>query len=205
MATRIPRRSGRMRKQPQQARSRATIEAILEATAHILGRRGWDGLTTNAVAEAAGVSIGSLYQYFPNKLALVEAVRQRHFDQVLTVLRSAADTAFPRSRRVAALVEGMIGLHSQHPAAHRVLLEEAPTVTDVRAAHDRFATLLHEHYEAIIRSSRRSFPKGETRIAAQVLAAAVAGVVHDAAIRGTLGSEAFRCELQELVEAYLST
>jgi AcrR family transcriptional regulator len=203
MATRISRRSGRMRKQPQQARSRATLEAILEATTHILGQRGWDGLTTNAAAEAAGVSIGSLYQYFPNKLALVEAVRQRHFDQVLTVLRSAANGALSRSRRVAALVDGMIGLHRQHAAAHRVLLEEAPKVADVRAAHDRFASRLHEHYEAIIRCGRGGHSRGQTRTAAQVLAAAVAGAVHDAAVRGTLSSEAFRCELQVLVAAYL--
>src|SRR5580658_582762 len=115
-----------MRKRPQQARSRATIDAILDAAAHILGERGWAGLTTNAVAEAAGVSIGSLYQYFPNKLALIEAVRRRHFEEVLAVLRAASDGGTPRKRRIAALVDGMIAVHSRYPAAHRVLLEESP-------------------------------------------------------------------------------
>jgi AcrR family transcriptional regulator len=76
---------------PQEARSRATIDAILDAAAHILGERGWAGLTTNAVAEVAGISIGSLYQYSPNKLAMIEAAHRRHFDQVLAVLRAAAD------------------------------------------------------------------------------------------------------------------
>jgi AcrR family transcriptional regulator len=194
-----------MRKQPRQARSRATIDAILEAAAHILGRRGWDGLTTNAAAAAAGVSIGSLYQYFPNKLALVEAVRQRHFARVLAVLRAAADDTLPRARRVAGLVDGMISVHSQQPAAHRVLLEQTPRANDAHAVHDRFAALLHEHYEALIRSTRRGSSADRTRIAAQVLAAAVAGVVHDAAMRGTLNSAAFRRELLELVESYLST
>ena len=91
MATRIPAPQGKMRKEPRQERSRDTVEAIVEASARILGRRGWAGLTTNGVAEAAGVSIGSLYQYFPNKLALVEAVRRRHFHDVLTALRIADD------------------------------------------------------------------------------------------------------------------
>jgi len=60
-----------------------------EAVAHILDGQGWAGFTTNAVADAAGVSIGSLYQYFPNKLALVEAILRRGFDVVLAALRIA--------------------------------------------------------------------------------------------------------------------
>src|SRR5215813_7313725 len=115
-----------MRKEPQQERSRETVEAIFEATAHILGRRGWAKLNTNEVAEVAGVSIGSLYQYFPNKLALIEAVRRRHFHDVLAVLRAADDAGKPRKQRIEEVVEGMIGLHSRHPAVYHALLEEAP-------------------------------------------------------------------------------
>ena len=55
------------RKRPRQERAKATVETILEASARILVKRGFDGFTTNEVATAAGVSIGSLYQYFPNK------------------------------------------------------------------------------------------------------------------------------------------
>ncbi len=193
-----------MRKQPRQARSRATIEAIVQAAAHILGQRGWDGLTTNAAAEAAGVSIGSLYQYFPNKLALVEAVRQRHFDEVLAVLRVAADDGLPRSRRIEALVDGMISVHSRYPAAHRVLLEEAPRGKDARPVHDRFAAILHQRYEAIVRANGRGTSRDPLRIAAQVLAAAVAGVVHAASSQRTLQSDTLRRELLGLVDSYLS-
>ena len=83
MSTRIGKAAPRMRKEPRQARSIATVEAIIEAGAHVLSELGWAGFTTNKVAEAAGVSIGSLYQYFPDKLALVDAIRRRHFDHVL--------------------------------------------------------------------------------------------------------------------------
>jgi AcrR family transcriptional regulator len=193
-----------MRKQPRQARSQATIGVILQAAAHILGARGWRGLTTNSVAEAAGVSIGSLYQYFPNKLALVEAVRQRHFDEVLAILRTAADDNIPRARRIAALVDGMIGVHARYPAAHRVLLEEVPRGDDAKPGHDRFAALLQQRYEAIVAANTRGVSGESARMAAHVLASAVAGVVHDAASRGILQSASLRQELVDLVDSYLS-
>jgi AcrR family transcriptional regulator len=194
-----------MRKQPQQARSRATIAAILQAAAHILGERGWEGFTTNEVAGLAGVSIGSLYQYFPHKLALVEAVRRRHFDDVLTILRTAADRHLPRAQRIAALVDGMIGVHSQYPSAHRVLLEETPRSREAGTLHDRFAARLHERYEAIVRVNAGGASDARLRVVARVLAAAVAGVVHDAASQGTLQSERLRLELLRLVDSYLRT
>jgi AcrR family transcriptional regulator len=191
-----------MRKVPRQARSRATTDAILAAAAHILGERGWAGLTTNTVAEVAGVSIGSLYQYFPNKLALIEAVRRRHFDDVLAVLRAAADDRVARVRRVAALVDGMIAVHSRYPAAHRVLLEESPRGEDSRGANDGFEVACRKGYEALFKANSRRVT--DVRIGAQVLAGAVAGAVHEAARQGTLGSLVLRAELVNLVESFLS-
>jgi AcrR family transcriptional regulator len=202
LATRIASPASTMRKVPRQARSQATTDAILDAAAHILGDRGWAGLTTNAVAEVAGVSIGSLYQYFPNKLALIEAVRQRHFDQVLGVLRAAADDKATRARRVVALVDGMIAVHNRYPAAHRVLLEEAPRGADSRSVHDHFETECQKGYEALFKAN--SFRATDVHIGAQVLAGAVAGAVHEAARQGTLGSSILREELVALVNSYLS-
>ena len=65
-------------KLPRQARSRATVEAILKATADILAKHGYARLTTNGIAERAGVNIASLYQYFPSKQAIVAELRRRH-------------------------------------------------------------------------------------------------------------------------------
>jgi AcrR family transcriptional regulator len=202
LATRIASPISAMRKAPRQARSRATTAAILDAAAHILGERGWAGLTTNAVADVAGVSIGSLYQYFPNKLALIEAVRRRHFDDVLAVLHAATDDKVARVRRVAALVDGMIAIHSRYPAAHRVLLEESPRGEDSRGTHDVFETACRKRYEALFKANSRRAT--DMRVGAQVLAGAVAGVVHEAARQGTLGSPILRTELITLVEAFLS-
>lgn len=193
-----------MRKAPRQARSRATTEAILDATARILGERGWMGITTNAVAETAGVSIGSLYQYFPNKQALIEAVTRRHFDEVLAVLQSATDAATPRTRRIAAFVEGMIAVHSRYPAAHRMLLEHAPCDGRAPAAHHEFEREYRKGCEAFHNVNARRPPAGNSRLRAQVLASAVAGIIHDAAHQGTLASPALRRELLALVDACLS-
>ena len=77
------------RKLPQQQRARATCDAILQAAAHIIGRQGLAGFNTNAVAERAGVSIGSLYQYFPNKDALMAALIERQQEQQLATLTTA--------------------------------------------------------------------------------------------------------------------
>jgi AcrR family transcriptional regulator len=83
------------RKRPRQQRSEATVDAILEAAARILEGAGLNAVTTNAVAEHAGVSIGSLYQYFPGKTALLAELIRRERD-ILTA-RIAAIAAEPAS------------------------------------------------------------------------------------------------------------
>ena len=75
-----------MRKRPVQQRSRDMVATLLDAAAQVIVERGLDNLTTNHVAEAAGVSIGSLYQYFGDKDALVEALLQRHAAELLAVV-----------------------------------------------------------------------------------------------------------------------
>lgn len=79
----------RQRKQPLQSRSRATTEVLLEATLQVLVREGYGRLTTTRVAERAGVSVGTLYQYFPDKRSLVMALKQRYFDLMLNAIRTA--------------------------------------------------------------------------------------------------------------------
>src|SRR5207237_4083987 len=103
-----------MRKQPKQRRSRETVEAIVQASIQVLGNSGWAGFTTNRVAERAGVSIGSVYQYFPEKSALVAAIRARHFADVLAVVQAAAGRG-SLDARIARLIDGMIAVHACQP------------------------------------------------------------------------------------------
>src|SRR5882724_983225 len=81
----LPRRSQvplEPRKTPMQARSAASVNAILDATIQVLLKLGKERLTTTRVALRAGVSVGTLYQYFPNKSALLQATLKRHLDEV---------------------------------------------------------------------------------------------------------------------------
>jgi len=190
-----------MRKEPRQARSRATVEAIVQAGARVLGNSGWAGFTTNKVAETAGVSIGSLYQYFPDKLALVEAVRRHHFDDVLRVIRAAMDGGKPVRRFAEALVDGLIAIHLEHPALHRVMLDEVPGHAGSRAAHDSFRAEYLSRYAAAL-APYHGRAKGE--VIAQVLSSAVEGVIHNAARNGTMESPELKRELVNLICSYLS-
>jgi AcrR family transcriptional regulator len=192
----------KMKKEPRQQRARATVEAILEAAARILDRRGWKGFTTNAVADVAGVSIGSLYQYFPNKLALVETIQRRHFDDVLSALRRA-DEQTSRTKRIEGLVSGMITAHSIHPSLHRVLLEDVPRAKISKSMHQNFEREYWGLYTKLIAANEASAASPRSVVRAQILSAAISGAIHDAARRGTLSSPAFEQELIRLVDAYL--
>src|ERR1700732_128934 len=90
------------RKSASQERSRATVDALLEATTRVLIKEGYDRASTNRIAEVAGVSIGSLYQYFPSKEALVAAVIDRHTQNISEVTREAMVKAAARPIEAAA-------------------------------------------------------------------------------------------------------
>jgi len=116
------------RKQPKQARSEQMVESILEAAARVLAERGYAAATTNLVAARAGVSVGSLYQYFPNKDSLVAALHERHADQMEAAIEKALDAADPRSlpKQIEAMVRAMVAVHQISPQLHRVLEQEFP-------------------------------------------------------------------------------
>ncbi|WBU53029.1 TetR/AcrR family transcriptional regulator [Paracoccus sp. SCSIO 75233] len=105
------------RKHPRQQRSRATCEAILEAAARILETGGAGSLTTNLVAERAGVSIGSLYQYFPNKEAILAGLIRNMRREMLADFRAAAKLASGEELKeaVAILTRASIAHHLRRP------------------------------------------------------------------------------------------
>src|SRR5689334_12765314 len=102
--------AGRVYRQPQQARAKETVDALLTATKALLVQRGVEGATTNAIAELAGVSIGSLYQYFPSREAIIAELSRRHVEQVLTLIFAEVDALTGTNLRVGArrLIQLMI-------------------------------------------------------------------------------------------------
>src|ERR1700753_1690017 len=99
---------------------------MLEAAIRILEKDGFDGLTTNAVAAKAGVSIGSLYQYFPNKEALVSALIERHCQEMNSaILAELTNVAtLPIAQGARRVIELTFSAHAIDPALHRVLTEQ---------------------------------------------------------------------------------
>jgi len=114
------------RKSPRQARSRFTVDAIIEAATQVLRSDGYDGLTTSRAAERAGVSVGTLYQYFPNKAALASAVIDRNCGEFLATFERAVALRPTLRDCIHALVD--FALSSQHspPDLHRIVNELAP-------------------------------------------------------------------------------
>lgn len=136
-----PKRSS-VRREPKQRRARQTVDAVLDAAVRVLKREGFKALTTNRIAEVAGVSIGSLYQYFPDKGAIFEALHQRHINEIdRTVERALVEhAASPLGVLVRALVETMIDAHAADPELYELLMTEVPH----RAGGTReFAVRLH--------------------------------------------------------------
>ena len=116
------------RKSASQERSRATVQALLDATARVLTKEGYDRASTNRIAATAGVSVGSLYQYFPNKEALVAALVARHNRDMLDLLREALKevASLDLATAIAKLVRAAVDAHRVDPALHRVFDEQVP-------------------------------------------------------------------------------
>ena len=118
-----------LRKRPRQERAQATVQALLEATARVLVREGYEGCSTNRVA-AAGVSIGSLYQYFPSKEALIAELLEHYTTQFQTLVLGYLEREARTEPRIvaAALVRMMVELKRGNPKLARVLREQIPRV-----------------------------------------------------------------------------
>jgi AcrR family transcriptional regulator len=98
-ARRPPLARTRSRKQPSQQRAKKTVDAVLSATRRILETEGFDRVTTNRVAEVANVSIGSVYQYFPSREALIGAAIDRHTEETLVEVQDLAANLAGKSLR----------------------------------------------------------------------------------------------------------
>jgi AcrR family transcriptional regulator len=171
------------RKRPSQARSRATVDTVLEATARVLVKRGFDGLTTNLVAEAAGVSIGSLYQYFPNKAALVGALIEKHVEDIMSLCLSelARVAELPLAQAIRCMVELMIRAHAVEPELHRVLTEQVPRVGRMAKLREVDA-LCHRMVAGLLATRKAELAIDDPGIAAFVLVSSLEAITHRAAL-----------------------
>jgi AcrR family transcriptional regulator len=188
------------RKSPRQARSTETVSVILEAAARILESDGLAGFNTNAVAARAGVSIGSLYQYYPNKEALIGALLAR--ETALAV--GEAEVSFSARTGVEALsrlIEAAVAHQLRRPALARILdFEEArmPFDKDTLQVRDRIRSIIFAALE------RSDMPHQDNPWeAASDLLAIIRGMVDAAGERGEVDQAALRCRVGRAVFGYL--
>jgi AcrR family transcriptional regulator len=123
------------RKQPQQARSNQLVEAVLDAAVQVLTREGAQRFTTARVAERAGVSVGSLYQYFPNKAAILFRLQSDEWQRTSALLRGILeDRTTPPHVRVRRLVHAFIRSECEEAAIRTALSDAAPLYRDAPEA-----------------------------------------------------------------------
>jgi AcrR family transcriptional regulator len=192
------RRSSDARKQPHQERSRATLDAIVIAATRILEREGLERLTTTRIAEVAGVSVGSLYQYFPNREAIIGAIIDQQLDGMLSAFRGlvAHVDELELEPMITAVLRGLLAVSRTHARLHAPLYEE------MGAAHrtQRHARTLAAYVDMVasVLGSRADVAVDDLHAAATLIVHAGDGVIrslvasNDAAAANVLVTEGVR-------------
>ena len=196
------------RRKPTQARARATMDMIFEATARIIERNGIAALNTNRIAERAGISIGSLYEYFPNKDAILIAMARQRLAEDERLVRQAlagpgADQNVSLARRA---IHALVALHEHRPKVRRAIMA-------VHLAHgfgSEHARPVQEIAELIVQRNTRLLGDKTAAVLDHashfVITRAVIGVIRAAFEERSLlpGTTSLEDELVRLVEAYLA-
>ena len=164
------------RKSPVQARSAASVDAILEATIQVLLSAGKERLTTTRVAERAGVSIGTLYQYFPNKNALLQATLKRHLEGVAEAVEQVCREQQGQTLRqmATALVEGFLAAKMRNVKESVALYSVSSDVDGAKIAR-QMGTRSEEAITAMLASAADPLAK-DPRWVASMLLGAMGGV-----------------------------
>lgn len=213
MTLRLADRRLRPRKEPAQPRARETRARILGAAREVFAQHGYAAGTTNRIAEKAGMSVGSLYQYFPNKDAILVELVEEHIDEgagrVEQAVGSCVARHAPHSPPLPALVDAavavMIEVHGTDRLLHRVLFEQAPRPPELlERLRSRENDLLERVVELLSRHPDVSVP--DVRVASRLAVAAIESLVHLIATDEASGiaDEVLRRELVRMVTLYLT-
>lgn len=190
------------RKAPSQPRSAHTVEAILEGAAHILEQHGLDGYTTNAIAARAGVSIGSLYQYFPTKDAVTVALIERERTELV---RDATQALAQADRRAALrqLIAVAVRHQLRRPALAALLDFEQHRLSALMPASGNGAAM-HAALSGFVRDGHVNAMLAP-ELAASELMAIISALTDAAGRRGQVDPIALAARIEAVVLAYLGT
>lgn len=195
------------RKQPQQARSEELVSAILEAAIQVLAKEGFHRFTTARVAEKAGVSVGSLYQYFPNKAAILFRLQSDEWRDTNDMLRTIlTDDNTPPSARLRRLVHAFIKSECDEADVRHALdgaaplYRDAPETRKAMAAGRRTFTDFIAHALPAATDDKRS-------LVVDVITATLSGVGKDFSMRPRSAAEiaTFADGLADMLCSYLES
>jgi AcrR family transcriptional regulator len=193
------------RKSPVQARSAASVDAILEATIQVLLTLGKERLTTTRVALRAGVSVGTLYQYFPNKSALLQAALKRHLDEVAGAVERVCreQKGNTLEHMATALINAFLEAKLRNTKTSVALYSVSSDVDGARIAQ-QMGVRTSKAIVGMLASAREPLAK-DPRLVAAMLQGAMAGVSRRLLESGAPEKqfETFRDELIIFVCAYL--
>ena len=168
------------RKTPSQQRSRFTYDTILEAAARVFDREGMSA-TTNRIAERAGVSVGSLYQYFPNKQALLHELALRHVDRAEAAFVTVLDHIHASRPSLETVVTDLVTLAVRENAplcqAHQVLREHAPRTVEIKRRFQRFIDVVVDGLVVYLAPSADE--TDETTLRVRLVLAALDSQIHE--------------------------
>ncbi len=195
------------RKHPKQKRSFATVQAILQATEKVLIEDGYKKASTNRIARVAGVSIGSLYQYFPNKEALVIALIRRHYQEILDLLTKSASSLWdaPLEVAVRSYIQVALRAHAKNAGLERVLITELLHLGMDEI--DRLDKNVRSVVEAYLRNKLSQSRQKNLDMTVFVLVSAMEAITHKAVLSHPdyLQDPAFEKEVCSLVLRYLDS
>jgi AcrR family transcriptional regulator len=194
------------RKQPRQARAELTRQRILTAAAHVFAEHGYAAGTTNRIAERARISIGSLYQYYPNKDAILVELVTQHLDAGVAATARRQDEELPDSLEeiVRMFVHTAIENHRDDPQLLRVMVEQAPRAPELLKKISRY----EQERVAYVRELLRRHPEArvsDTHTAARLVVSTVELVVHQLiAAPEPIDIPQFENELVTMLTRYLT-
>ncbi len=181
------------------------VDAILDAATAVLRKHGYDDTTTNRVAEVAGVSVGSLYQYFPNKQSLVTALIERHDRETWIVFTEHATAAIgkPFAEAVPAVIDALFAAHLVDPGLHRVLHQQVPRAGAAALLHATSARSRVVVTEMLQHRARELGHQVDIPTAALVIVETVEALIHAALELPRARAEQVRTETSRLILRYL--
>ena len=197
------------RRKPVQRRSIDTVDAIIQAAAQVFEHHGYAAGTTNRIAERAGVSIGTLYQYFPNKDAILIALVELHLqdgEQVLApLLKELTEHPPPVREALEQVLSALLELHGHQPTLHRVLFEETPRPAELRERLERTFDLASSAIARYL-SLRPEVTIENYDLAAQLVIAALEAITHGLVIhpRSKIAPADYAQQAATMLERYLT-